>query len=48
LNDEYKRTKTDARITVGNRWLVWDESALTWKVYERKVYAKKTLELAQK
>ncbi len=32
---------SNARISLGNRWLVYDHKDI-WTVYERKPYAKKT------
>lgn len=34
--------KTFARVTCGDRWLIYDQEAETWIVYERKYMAKKT------
>lgn len=34
--------KENSRLTLGNRWLVWDEIYETWYVYEHKYRAKKS------
>jgi len=42
LNEFMQENECDARISVhgGTKWLTWD--GISWIVYERKPYAKKT------
>ena len=35
------------RLTVGSRWLVWDEVGKFWVVYERKPFTKTTVKLIE-
>ena len=36
---------TNARMSLADKWLVWNESAIAWVVYQRKPYAKHNITL---
>lgn len=34
------KTEMHTRLSIGNRWLVWDEVVESWMVFEKKPYKK--------
>lgn len=40
--DLLKDEDAQARVSIGWRWLVWDNLAASWQVLERQPYQKKT------